>query len=113
MFDTYNVPSKIDVEHFGNVLLRDQKHEWRESHCKNCKNGIIAERYFDEKVAIEYMVHLQEIGFEKASCSPCVSMQTHLHSMPFYAAQRGDKIDFYKEKSYKCVHHYCNKINNI
>lgn len=108
MFDTYNVPSKIDVEHSGDVLLRDQKHEWREIHCPNCKDGIITEKYFDEGMAVEYLESIGEL-----SCPVGVPMQAHIHSASYYAAKRGDNVNFIKEKTYKCVHHYCNKIEKI
>ena len=88
------------------IQLHDQGFEFKEAHCKNCKDGIITEKEFNEDKALEYLKSINE------AMVPCgVLMKTHLRSAPFHAAKNGDKIDFWKEKSYPCVHKYCGGNN--
>lgn len=88
------------------IQLHDQGFEFREAHCKNCKDGIITEKEFDEGKAAEYLESINELNIPIG-----VSLQAHIHSAPYYAAKNGDKIDFWKEKSYPCVHKYCGGNN--
>ena len=111
MFDTYNVPNEIDVNVRGDVLIRDQKHEWKEHYCRKCKDGIITEKEFDSGKAIEYLESIGELD-----APPGVPMQAVLRTAPFRAMGRGDNISFWNEKSYPCVHKYCKNsepISNI
>ena len=87
MFDTYNVPNEIAMNVHGNVLMRDQKHEWREYHCPNCKDGIITEKEFDMGKALEY---LEDHNIE---CPPsCCSMMAFAQTAKFHAMRNKQSL---------------------
>jgi len=107
MFDSYNMPNEIDVNIHGNVLMRDQKHEWRDHHCPLCKDGIITEKEFDMGKALQYL------ETHNIECPPsCCSMMAFAQTAKLHVMRNKDNIDFTQVKSYPCVHKYCEKIND-
>lgn len=100
-----NFKNHLTIHH--DVFVRDQKHEWREHYCKNCKAGLIKERKLNVDRALDY---LKTIG--KNIAPPCIPVHVYAMQAIIEKEKRGENSNsLFDTQIYPCVHKYCEKLN--
>ena len=93
---------------YNRVATIDKK-KFQQEYCRNCINGFILEKQFDNKVALNY---LKSLGIEQPEV---VSENAFAQRAKYEAMKNGIDTDFlYKETdSYECLFSgMCTKIND-
>lgn len=90
-------PISVDVHHTGRIAVYNEKEDFQKQHCNHCTNGVITERTFNDKKALEY---LQSIGKQ---CPVGISQQAHAYSAQYWMAINGlNPETLYYANIYEC-----------